>query len=818
MKYFTFSKWHIVLCLLMSVYFADAQIYVNHNATGANNGTSWTDAYTNLQTAIDAATIGQEIWVSSGTYKPSAYPLGCIGCNSNRDYVFSLKNGVMLYGGFSGTETAVNQRIFYTQGLQNETVLSGDIGIVGDTIDNCFHVVLASLHSGDTTHINGFSIVNGNANDFSTTITVNGNQISKRRGGGIYTYGGTTLIEDNRIYSNFGATGGGICAMYSTNKINSSSIYDNLSVYGGAFTGLTDSSTVSNNAFYNNTSIYGGGIYVNNQSITTIQNNNIHNNLGTYGGGIYLATNTAKVLLNSIFNNTSTYGGGAIYIFDGTNNIINNTIYNNSAPSGGGIYSLNGGNVFLQNIVHNNTSISGGGISADNSSNQFTENRIYDNTSNNGGGIYVTGGISKLSTNFIYNNSAINGGGLYLNQSTDTINNNVIYDNTSDYGGGVRLNNGNYVFLNNITFHNTAFLFGGGILLDGGTNIVTANKVYDNTVINYGGGIYANMGDNTYTNNTIYSNTSSYQGGGMYLYQGNNILNKNHIYDNTATHSAGGIMLTQSTSTIQNNVIEANNTSYAGGGIAINQGVATVINNVIHKNHSDSYASAIAAIQCQYAVINNTIVANNVGLTGETISNSDATGTFTNNLFWDNAKGGNTEVEGTDIVNYNGTVTVQYCLTQKNSLYSSGNGIINNQDPNFVDATNGNFRVNIGSPVVDAGIDTANSLLKDIVDNDRIQGSAIDLGAFESDFVSSTLFTSIKETNISIYPNPVRDILTIENGEGQATIYNAIGQPVHQVQITNSTQQVNMSDLPKGIYFLRIEKSNGKIVAQQLIK
>ena len=46
-------------------------IYVYWKATGANNGTSWKDAYTDLQSGLAGAAGGGQIWVAAGRYKPS---------------------------------------------------------------------------------------------------------------------------------------------------------------------------------------------------------------------------------------------------------------------------------------------------------------------------------------------------------------------------------------------------------------------------------------------------------------------------------------------------------------------------------------------------------------------------------------------------------------------------------------------------------------------------------------------------------------------------------------------------------------------------
>ena len=105
----------ITLILLPSLASA-ATIYVNHDVIGNNHdGTSWTNAYTDLQTALKNTTSG-DIWVAKGLYKPTT-------STSDRSATFQLRNGVALYGGFAGTETTRKERDWKT----NKTVLSGDI-------------------------------------------------------------------------------------------------------------------------------------------------------------------------------------------------------------------------------------------------------------------------------------------------------------------------------------------------------------------------------------------------------------------------------------------------------------------------------------------------------------------------------------------------------------------------------------------------------------------------------------------------------------------------------------------------------------------
>lgn len=155
---FTFTK----ICLI-----AQQVYYVNGEATGSNNGDTWANAYTDIQTALQHAQYGDQIWIAEGMYKPTV--------DLNRNQSFVVPNGVSIWGGFSGSETSIDQRDI----LSNPTILSGEIGDQNTRSDNSFHVVVL-LGADHTTVIDGFKIVLGNADGLDE-----GGAQSRSHGGGI---------------------------------------------------------------------------------------------------------------------------------------------------------------------------------------------------------------------------------------------------------------------------------------------------------------------------------------------------------------------------------------------------------------------------------------------------------------------------------------------------------------------------------------------------------------------------------------------------------------------------------------------------------
>jgi len=105
-------------------------IYVDDSAVGANDGTSWTDAYNFLQDAlVDANSVEKpvEIRVAQGIYTPDQ---GAGVTRGDSLVEFRLINGVSILGGFAGVGD-IEPDTRYIEAFK--TILSGDLA--GDDVD-----------------------------------------------------------------------------------------------------------------------------------------------------------------------------------------------------------------------------------------------------------------------------------------------------------------------------------------------------------------------------------------------------------------------------------------------------------------------------------------------------------------------------------------------------------------------------------------------------------------------------------------------------------------------------------------------------------
>ncbi len=364
--------WVMLVSMLSISSHAQAVCYVNGVATGAKDGSSWTNAYTNPQFALlnSACT---EIWVARGVYKPT---LGTIDTVS-----FEIGPGVAMYGGFTGGESTRDAR----DPAKFLTILSGDIDnndANADTTqvdvtsadirgDNSRHVVTMfgtpTAKITASTVLNGFTITGGDA-----IVDFGGN------GGGLLCDGdgegnacSPTLGLDIFSGNNAGAKGGGM--------------YNNGAEGGEASPTLTDV------IFSGNSAKDGGGMF----SISTTEHSDTpgqssptlfnvtfdHNTVSDAGGGMYnegdddgqLTPKLTNVTFSSNVVTSGANSGGAMYNTSNAGTIspdlTNVTFFGNSANFGGAMCNQSapnsGGDTTptLQNVTFNrNVAEFGGAI------------------------------------------------------------------------------------------------------------------------------------------------------------------------------------------------------------------------------------------------------------------------------------------------------------------------------------------------------------------------------------------------------------------------------------------------------------------------
>lgn len=256
-------------------------VFVRAGATGANNGSSWADAYTELQPAIDKAeelftTHGSnEIWAAAGTYRPTL----AVNAADERTRTFELSSSIVLLGGFGGSETTHKSRA----PLGNETILSGDINLSGNSTGNAYHVVVVSASQSPV--MDGLIIELGNAE--SSCINCN-----EKEGGGLLNLGGSprvfnTVFRDNQAVGNFGY-GAAISNIGGTPTFLNVLVHDN-EAHSGAVRNYNAEATFINCTITNNTAAALTAGMMNTNATVSIYNSIIWGNTVSSGASDQIA-------------------------------------------------------------------------------------------------------------------------------------------------------------------------------------------------------------------------------------------------------------------------------------------------------------------------------------------------------------------------------------------------------------------------------------------------------------------------------------------------------------------------------------------------
>ncbi|MFN8473344.1 MAG: choice-of-anchor Q domain-containing protein [Anaerolineae bacterium] len=753
-------------------------IYVVPGGTGS--GASWADGK-NLAAALRDAPSGSQLWVKAGVYTPDP-----TGLTDPRSATFALKSGVAVYGGFAGTETLLSQRNWQA----NISILSGDLN--GDDEadspnngDNSYHVVTGN-GTNSSAILDGFTISGGNANGSSPD----------NDGGGMGNVSGSPTLTNVTFISNYSGGGGGMVNQGGSPTLTNVTFSGNQATSGGGMFINGGSPTLTNVTFSGNNAELGGGMY-NQSSGPTLTNVTFSGNsvLGNtaYGGGMYNSGGNPTLTNVTFSGNYAPSGGGMYNSYDGSPTIRNSILWGDTGSEivndGGGTASVTysivqqasgvypgtgnrnqdplfvtpvtlpppantSGNLRLQanspaiDAGNNNvtdpslpaTDLDGNprilGSAVDMGAYEFlcppgTPARLYVNASVSGGtgkgeiwtnasptlafalaralacptpivteiwvaqGTYKpTSGTDPSATFQLRTGLAIYGGftsgqtSLSLRNANPATNNTVLSGDLNGDDGPNFANNGDN------SYHVvTAISVDDSAILDGFT--VRGGNAIADSPINSGGGMY-NTGSPTLTNIAFSGNSAYYYGGGM---------------DN----DGGSPTLT--------NVTFSRNRGDLGGGMGNSGGSPTLTNVTFSGNYAQEYGGGMYNASGNNVTLTNvTFSGNSVGFLGGGIANL-GNAAIHNTILW-----GDSSPE----IYSPGSATVTYSIVQRATVFP-GTGNLN-VDPQFVDAANGNLRLGLTSPAINAGnnSDIPSGVTTDLDGAPRIVYGVVDMGAYEA--------------------------------------------------------------------------------------
>ncbi len=500
MKTWLMKRLLLIIALLvdlLTIAYPQQIRYVRLVSSGTGDGSSWANASHDLQLMINNSNAGDTIWVAEGTYLPirRINDLHTIVPNDMNN-AFFLKADVHIFGGFPNTGTAIwKDRDWDIY----PSILSGDIGIVDDSTDNCYMVVFALGDMG-TACLDGFTITKGvDTSPAYANITVNGILVD-------FVCAGIRIMDASPALNNLTVT---------------NNFSDGIVIHGSSVvSAILNNLTVTNNFVTNN---FRGGIVISNASPAPVLTNvTVSNN--NFGSGIWIMKSSPTLTNVTVSNN---FGSG-IGIDQGSPVLTNVTISNNQWE---GMINYGSSTILTNAIISKNKL---GGVYNSQSSSVLTNVTIIDNeTVNSGGGIHNVASSTILTNVIITNNTArVAGGGIYNEYSSSLLTNVLIADNKAAYGGGIATRLHFYsdsFMLTNVTICNNMGIGGGIYNSDSDFYFIRNSIIWGN--IDSIGSIGNNIFDRYNSGNIFFENSLV---GGEPLVNGI-ILNTDPLFEDTAS-------------------------------------------------------------------------------------------------------------------------------------------------------------------------------------------------------------------------------------------------------------------------------------------
>ena len=442
-------------------------IYVDCNAAGMGDGTSWRDAFRGLKEACEAAksfeeSVPKEIWIARGLYKPGVNP---------SDY-FSLTANTSYIGGFAGSETAKNQR----DAAANKVTISGEIGagiyswqlfgaFDGDNVktingDIAFEDIefTSSRAAGSGSRNAGAAIYSVQSAGYNLQVlncSFN-NFHANGLGGAIYSQGsGVDISNSNFLNCSSSSAAGGVLYFSGSGKAELTNVTINSVISGGAVYNIGKSLSISDTVITNTAGTYGiystGGLEADNLELRAVTGQGIYITGGVLhlsdltaanisGRALYFDSSANRAIIeNAIFDRC-----GDVYLLNFSSAQIKKleiTNVNSGITSGLYVSSAAGGNIDIDNVKIDNVP-NGRGMEISSTGSVAISESVIKNTKStvNGSGIFFSLGGANAVLSGITIENAEGGGGIYSGNKPIIIIDSKIINVTGTYG--IYANNG----------------------------------------------------------------------------------------------------------------------------------------------------------------------------------------------------------------------------------------------------------------------------------------------------------------------------------------------------------------------------------------
>lgn len=678
-------KWLLLQLFLLGMgnhTFASTIHYVKAGATGS--GANWYDASGELQATINAAIVGDEVWVAAGEYLPAS------------GQSFYMNEGVKIYGGFPATGTPVmTDRNWNTY----KSILRGNGATVLKNDGN--KLTTAAL-------LDGFTITGGN---------------SSIDGAGIRNVRSSPTLKNLVVENN-------------NSSIHSSGIYNE-----------SCSPVIRESIIRNNTASYeGSGIAIDNANVTMINLVISGNYTGSYGSAIRCIGGSSSLTNCTVTGNRSGYNlGGCVTINGGGSLAIKNSIiYNNNNLVA---YFEDDDSRTLRNITINNSLVQGYPADLSKKQLDGNLNPLFVDAANGDYRLKMESPAKDAGDNSYFQNlgtSDFNGQpriygstidlGAFENQ--EALNITRRYVKVGGIGEGYSWENASSELQQMITNSSP----GNEVWVAAGQYQPAPDHSFEMAegVKIYGG--FPTTGTPVFSDRNFSTNVTTLKGNGASVVANVfNYLSRAALLDGftitggSTTEDGGGIRNWYASPSLYNLKI-IGNTARNGAGIDNGHADILLVNSLITGNTATNYGSGFSNYASFNPTLINVTVAGNTGPAGlGAVSNEAAHLAIINSIVY-----GNTTAKG--IANESdATTTVSYSLIEDRAAGAATNNNLNGtlNYPNlFNNATNGDYSINSLSAAVNMGNGAAYpevfTTSKDLNGNPRVFSGKIDIGAYES--------------------------------------------------------------------------------------